>query len=42
MNAKEERFFELIGSQILSMQETIEERLIKVEPIRQDCFKKLF
>ena len=38
----EERFYELIGSQITAMQTKIEERLSKVEPLRQDCFDKLF
>ena len=38
----EERFYELIGSQISAMQSKIEERLSKVEPLRQDCFDKLF
>lgn len=41
-NEYESRFFELIGSQILEMQAKIEERLTKVEQLRQDCFNKLF
>ena len=40
--ANEDRFYELIGSQISAMQSKIEERLSKVEPLRQDCFDKLF
>ena len=40
--AREEKFFELIGSQILAMQEVIEKRLDEVEPLRHDCFTKLF
>ena len=41
-NRSEERFFELIGSQILAMQAKIEQRLAKVESLRKDCFDKLF
>ena len=32
----------MIGKQIIVMQNQIEERLAKVEPLRQDCFDKLF
>lgn len=38
----EERFYELLGSQITDMQVKIENRLSRVEPLRQDCFDKLF
>jgi hypothetical protein len=41
-NRNEERFFELIGKQILAMQSKIEDRLTRVQPLRQDCFDKLF
>jgi len=40
--AREEKFFELLGAQILAMQDVIEDRLAKVGPLRQDCFSKLF
>ena len=40
--AREDRFFEIIGTQIIAMQEIIERRLAEVEPLRQDCFTKLF
>ena len=41
-NRNEERFFELIGNQILNMQSMIEARLSMVECLRTDCFNNLF